>query len=165
MWHGDWGGPCFCMTLKKLSWTLRVLKRMRSSLLFWSDWYSSTETFCSNRVQMPWSLSMLFHSLLCIFHHCHYLLHASLSPLATPQHLPSYLLFDSWHAECWLAASFIPSVFILFCTIIFLCSGLFLFLFRALNRIVVMLVCRCIVRCFIIESSFVSGFQLHKFDD
>lgn len=57
-----------------------------------------------------------------------------------------------------------PSVFILFDTIylpLFWLFFLFLFL-NIVNRIVALLMCTCIVRCFINECSFVPGFQWHK---
>lgn len=77
------------------------LRISSSSLFFGSGWHRSTETFCSNLVQMLWACHCLFSffSKRCLFRCCLRLFHPSVSPLAMSQHLLSYLLFDSWHAE------------------------------------------------------------------
>lgn len=63
MWHSGWGGPCFRMTLQNCPGRGGVLHRMSSfflSFFFGSDWYSSTETLCSNLFQMLWACHCLF---------------------------------------------------------------------------------------------------------
>lgn len=125
----------------ELSWTWRVSQRMSSSFLFWgSDWYSSTETFCSNLV-------LKLQACLCLFY---FFLPLSflLLPLSLSSLLPCHNIFC---LTCCLTAgmlaalslyhsfSLLPlslktgkkSLHFSFCSVqfIFFCFCFFLFLF------------------------------------
>lgn len=112
---GCWGINCnvtqrlrrtlFSYDSAELSWTWGVLHRMSSfflSFFFGSDWYSSTETLCSNLFQMLWACHCLFSFL--PYYVSSIATTISFMPLFFPpavsQLLLSYLLSDSWHAAC-----------------------------------------------------------------
>lgn len=71
MWHSSWAGPCFSMTLQNCPGLGGFCRGWAAPFLFFgSDWYSSTEAFCSSHVQMLWACHCLFSffsPLLCLF--------------------------------------------------------------------------------------------------
>ncbi len=171
MWHSSWAGPCFSVTLQIVP-DLRVFGEDEQLLSFLGRTGTAAQRPFVPSLFRCCGLVIVYFSLLCLFYRCLCFFHPSVSPRLA-QHLLSYLLFDSWHAErcqpipvthCCLYFWKTGKTFSFHSAPRILSSSAFCFSlsvpeYGALSRIVVLLMCTCSVKRFINESFLCQAFN------